>query len=129
MRRIVDQLESVENPPESIQKKLLELALELRTVSGKKQYGYLKKPLKDKVDSIVDELEKLPRGCCVLCRLERPARHAGGLLQKQVPAAQCAFPAERIPCHQERHHSGSGAFAASTRRIFCTGFCKSDACK
>ena len=61
MRRIVDRLESVENPPESIQKKLLELALELRTVSGKKQYGYLKKPLKDKVDSIVEELEKLPR--------------------------------------------------------------------
>ena len=61
MRRIVDRLESVENPPESIQQKLLELALELRTVSGKKQYGYLKKPLKDKVDSIVEELEKLPR--------------------------------------------------------------------
>ena len=60
MRRIVDQLESVENPPESIQRKLLELALELRTVSGKKQYGYLKKPLKDKVNEIVDELEKLP---------------------------------------------------------------------
>ena len=60
MRRIVDQLETVENPPESIQKKLLELALELRTASGKKQYGYLKKPLKDKADSIVDELEKLP---------------------------------------------------------------------
>ena len=61
MRRIVDRLESVENPPESIQKKLLELALELHTVNGKKQYGYLKKPLKDKVDSIVEELEKLPR--------------------------------------------------------------------
>ena len=59
MRRIVGKLESVENPPESIQQKLLELALKLRTVSGKKQYGYLKKPLKDKVDSIVDELEKL----------------------------------------------------------------------
>ena len=38
----------------------MELALELRTVSGKKQYGYLKKSLKDKVDEIVDELEKLP---------------------------------------------------------------------
>ena len=61
MRRIIDQLESVENPPESIQQKLLELALEMRTVTGKKQYGYLKKPLKDKVDSIVEELEKLPR--------------------------------------------------------------------
>ena len=61
MRRIVDQLETIENPPELIQQKLLELALELRTVSGKKQYGYLKKPLKDKVDSIVEELEKLPQ--------------------------------------------------------------------
>ena len=60
MRGIVDQLESIENPSESIQRKLLELALELRTVSGKKQYGYLKKSLKDMVDSIVDELEKLP---------------------------------------------------------------------
>ena len=44
MRRIVDQLETVENPPESIRQKLMELALELRTVGGKKQYGYLKKP-------------------------------------------------------------------------------------
>ena len=43
-----------------IQEKLLELALELRTATGKKQYGYLKKPLKDMVDSIVDELEKMP---------------------------------------------------------------------
>ena len=60
MREIIDQIETIENPPESIQQKLLELALELRTVSGKKQYGYLKKPLKDMVDSIVDELEKLP---------------------------------------------------------------------
>ena len=49
MRRIVDQLETVENPPESIRQKLMELALELHTVNGKKQYGYLKKPLKDKV--------------------------------------------------------------------------------
>mgnify|MGYP000015357055 FL=1 len=61
MRRIVDRLETVENPPESIRQKLMELALELHTVNGKKQYGYLKKPLKDKVDSIVEELEKLPR--------------------------------------------------------------------
>ena len=60
MRRIVDRLESVENPPEAIQQKLLELALEMRTVTGKKQYGYLRKPLKNMVDSIVDELEKMP---------------------------------------------------------------------
>ena len=60
MRELVDRMESVSEPPASIQQKLLELALELRTVSGKKQYGYLKKPLKDMVDSIVDELEKMP---------------------------------------------------------------------
>ena len=60
MRELVDRMESVSEPPVSIQQKLLELALELRTVSGKKQYAYLKKPLKDKVDEIMDELEKLP---------------------------------------------------------------------
>ena len=60
MREIVGWMESTAEPPVSIQQKLLELAMELRTVSGKKQYGYLKKPLKDMVDSIVDELEKLP---------------------------------------------------------------------
>ena len=60
MHGLVDRLESIENTPESIQQKMLELALELRTTSGKKQYAYLKKALKDMVDSIVDELEKLP---------------------------------------------------------------------
>ena len=60
MHDLVDRIEFTSEVPASIQQKLLELALELRTVSGKKQYGYLKKPLKDMVDSIVDELEKLP---------------------------------------------------------------------
>ena len=60
MRQIVDQIEHIAEPPLSIQQKLLELANELASVSGKKQYGYLKKPLKEKVDSIVDELEALP---------------------------------------------------------------------
>ena len=60
MHDLVDRMESVSESPASIQQKLLELSLELRTVGGKKQYGYLKKPLKDMVDSIVDELEKLP---------------------------------------------------------------------
>ena len=60
MHDLVDRMESVSDPPASIQQKLLELALELCTTGGKKQYAYLKKPLKDMVDSIVDELEKLP---------------------------------------------------------------------
>ena len=60
MHDLVERMESVSEPSASIQEKLLELATELRTVSGKKQYAYLKKPLKDKVDEIMDELEKLP---------------------------------------------------------------------
>ena len=60
MRNIIDRMESISNPPEIIQQKLLELANELASVSGKKQYGYLKKPLKELVDSLVDELETIP---------------------------------------------------------------------
>ena len=60
MHDLANRMEFISEPPASIQEKLLELALELRTVSGKKQYAYLKKPLKDMVDSIVDELETLP---------------------------------------------------------------------
>ena len=60
MRELVDRMESVSEPPASVQQKLLELVPELRAAGGKKQYAYLKKSLKDMVDSIVDELEKLP---------------------------------------------------------------------
>ena len=60
MRNIIDRIEHIAEPPLSIQQKLLELANELASVSGKKQYGYLKKALKELVDSIADELETIP---------------------------------------------------------------------
>lgn len=41
--------------------RMLDLAERLRNTSGKKQYGYLKAPLKAIVDEIVDELERDPR--------------------------------------------------------------------
>ena len=123
MRRIIDQLESVENPPESIQKKLLELALELRTVSGKKQYGYLKKPLKDKVDSIVDELEKLPEVAAYYAvwndlrdTLEgyyksKPRQHNPLSQQKEFRAIKNAIiqEAERLRCHLEESSAQTSA--------------------
>ncbi len=61
MRRIVDQLETVENPLESIRQSSGSLRWNCAQSAVKKQYGYLKKPLKDMVDSIVDELEKCRR--------------------------------------------------------------------
>lgn len=39
---------------------MLELAAQLGTVKGKKSYGYLPKRLKQMVDEIVDEMERLP---------------------------------------------------------------------
>lgn len=42
------------------EKLLLELARRLETVNGKKQYGYLPKPLKALADEIVDQMERLP---------------------------------------------------------------------
>ena len=39
---------------------MLELAVQLGTVKGKKSYGYLPKRLKALVDEIVDEMERLP---------------------------------------------------------------------
>ena len=123
MRRIIDQLESVENPPESIQQKLLELALEMRTVTGKKQYGYLKKPLKDKVDSIVDELEKLPEVAAYYAvwndlrdTLEgyyksKPRQHNPLSQQKEFRAIKNAIiqEAERLRCQLEESSAQTSA--------------------
>ena len=115
MRELVDRMESVSEPPASIQEKLLELALELRTVSGKKQYAYLKKPLKDMVDSIVDELEKLPEVAAYYSvwnglrdTLEgyyknRPRQHNPLSQQKEFRAIKNAIiqEAERLRCQLE----------------------------
>ena len=51
--------EGICNHPNA-EKLILELALQLETVKGKKSYGYLPKPQKKLVDRIVDEMERLP---------------------------------------------------------------------
>ena len=123
MREIVVRMESTAEPPVSIQQKLLELALELRTVSGKKQYAYLKKPLKDKVDEIVDELEKLPEVAAyysvwngVRDTLEgyyknRPRQHNPLSQQKEFRAIKNAIiqEAERLRCQLEESSAQTSA--------------------
>jgi len=51
--------EGICNHPDAEQL-MLELAMQLETVKGKKSYGYLPKPQKKLVDKIVDEMERLP---------------------------------------------------------------------
>ena len=60
MRELIQKMQShlCDNPV--IEDKMRQLVQALETTTGKKQYGYLKKPLKQLVDAIVDELAKLP---------------------------------------------------------------------
>ena len=123
MHDLVDRMESVSEPPASIQEKLLELALELHTVSGKKQYAYLKKPLKDMVDFIVDELETLPEVAAYYSvwndlrdTLEgyyknRPRQHNSLSQQKEFRAIKNAIiqEAERLPCQLEESSAQTSA--------------------
>lgn len=61
MDELIRQMRSgtLENP--HMEQLLLRLSGQLKHISGKKQYGYLRAPLKTLVNEIVDELEKDPR--------------------------------------------------------------------
>lgn len=58
LRQITERMQNgtLENP--RIEQLMVFLSDQLKTVKGKKQYGYLKAPLKSVVDEIVDELQK-----------------------------------------------------------------------
>ena len=60
MRELVRQMENTICDSPVIEMQMLQLACELKNVSGKKVYGYLKKALKTQIDAIVDELAKVP---------------------------------------------------------------------
>ena len=60
MRELVRQMENTICDSPVIEMQMLQLSRELKNAFGKKVYGYLKKPLKEQVDAIVDELAKLP---------------------------------------------------------------------
>lgn len=60
LRESLRQMSSAGCDDPIIAQKLLELSQQLESIQGKKVYGYLKKPLKALVDSIVDDLAKQP---------------------------------------------------------------------
>lgn len=60
MRELTHQMqEGICDSPE-IESQMMVLSSQLETVSGKKQFGYLPKRVKETVNRIVDELEKVP---------------------------------------------------------------------
>lgn len=61
MEQLIHEMKSSSVSNKRIEEIMLSLSHRLKNISGKKQYGYLKAPLKDIVDEIVSELEKDPR--------------------------------------------------------------------
>lgn len=58
LRQLIQQMQDGALNNERIAQLMLELSRQLKTTSGKKQYGYLRPQLKALVDEIVDELER-----------------------------------------------------------------------
>lgn len=73
---------------------VLELAAQLGTVKGKKSYGYLPKRLKQLVDEIVDEMERLP--------IVNKCYDHWLMLQGKVDSYYHDKPQERIPLSQQK---------------------------
>lgn len=73
---------------------MLELATQLGTVKGKKSYGYLPKRLKNLVDEIVDEMERLP--------VVSKCYDQWLMLQGKVDSYYHDKPQERIPLSQQK---------------------------
>ena len=85
--------EGICNHPDAEQL-MLELALQLESVKGKKSYGYLPKPQKKLVDKIVDEMERLPS--------VKKCYEQWQILQGKVDAYYHDKEQKRIPLSQQK---------------------------
>ena len=85
--------EGICNHPDAEQL-MLELALQLENVKGKKSYGYLPKAQKKLVDKIVDEMERLPS--------VRKCYEQWQILQGKVDAYYHDKEPKRVPLSQQK---------------------------
>ena len=94
MGELIRQMETgtLENP--RIGQRMEYLAEKLKTLSGKKQYGYLKAPLKAVVDEVVDELARDPR-------ISRAYELWYGLREEVLRTYRDDLP-ERLPLSQQK---------------------------
>ena len=58
LRQLIQQMQDDTLSNERIEQLMMELSRQLKNITGKKQYGYLKPSVKSLVDEIVDELER-----------------------------------------------------------------------
>ena len=89
---------------------MLELAAQLETVKGKKSYGYLPKRLKNLVNKIVDEMERLP--------VVSKCHDQWLMLQGKVDSYYHDKPKERIPLsHQKEFTQIKNAVIQEAERL------------
>ena len=89
---------------------MLELAAQLETVKGKKSYGYLPKRLKNLVNKIVDEMERLP--------VVSKCHDQWLMLQGKVDSYYHDKPKERIPLsHQKEFTQIKNAVIQEAKRL------------
>lgn len=90
IRRMQNQL--CDSP--AIEENMRQLVQALETTTGKKQYGYLKKPLKQIVDTIVDELAKQ--------RSVAECYEAWNQIRDELNGYYSSTPRERLPLSQQK---------------------------
>ena len=93
------------------------LSAQLKTVKGKKSYGYLPKSVKKTVDEVVDKLEELPevRECYEQwCALQS---EVDSYYHDKPREKKNTVPGERVPADQERRHPGGGAYPSGGNRF------------
>lgn len=121
MRDLITKMESNLCDSPAIAQMMAELSQELGAVTGKKVYGYLKKPIKAKVDAVVDELAKLqPVADCYSVWNE---------LRDKLESYYKAKPREHLPLstkgvqgRQEHGHSGGGKHPARRPHLRGRGY-------
>ncbi len=103
--------------------------MELRTVNGKKQYGYLKKPLKDMLDFIVDELEKMPEVATYYSIWNDLRDTLESYYKSRLRTSTIRFRSRKNFAQSRTSLFKKRRICALARRFFCTDFCKSDTCR
>lgn len=110
LRQLIDQMRTGTMTNPNIERLMLDLAERLRNTSGKKQYGYLKAPVKSIVDGIVDELEKDPRVAAAYELWYQTREEVLRTYKDDLPE-RLPLSAERIQADQEhRDRRGSAAW-------------------
>ena len=94
MRELIRRMEHQLCDSPVIEENMRQLMQALETTTGKKQYGYLKKPLKQLVDAIVDELAKQPEVA--------ECYEVWNQIRDELDGYYSSTPRERLPLSQQK---------------------------